>query len=525
MTEDDAPIDAPADAPVDVPTGPRHGITVPFDGIPLTEHRRWYEELERLGYTDVWSAETDGLDGFTPLALAAAWTPSLQLGVAIIPAYTRGPALLAQSVAAMAEAAPGHFTFGLGTSSDVIVSRWNGVPFTQPYDRVRDTVAFLREALAGGKVDTAYDTFEVKGFRLARPVEHPPPIFLAALRPGMLRLAGRTADGVIINWLSAGDVATVTPELGADIPVAARIFVIPSEDADMCPGHRPPHDHRLPERRRLRRVPSLAGARGRPRRHVAAVEGRGPQEGPRRRTRRGGGRSDRARVLRRSAATTWPATWPTGWTSRCWPCCPSAWTWPTPSRASPRGSGPRPAVVGSGPPRRQAARVGVPPRRQAARVGRAARLSRVRAQAWAASTPLVARCGREEPDVVVVGMELVGCEHRRQHGHVGVELHAHQAVDHRLGDELVAVDAAVDDQARTRPPRRSGRWRPAAWRAGGSRRPRAPGRGPTGRVDPEPADLARGTRPRQRSTRSPCHSDWTKAIRDAEPVTGPPVVR
>ncbi len=98
------------------------------------------------------------------------------------------------------------------------------------------------------------------GFRLARPVEQPPPIFLAALRPGMLRLAGRAADGVIINWLSADDVAKVIPELGADIPVAARIFVIPSEDADMCPGHRPPDDHRLPQRRRLRRIPPVAGA-------------------------------------------------------------------------------------------------------------------------------------------------------------------------------------------------------------------------------------------------------------------------
>ena len=229
MTTADDPKATRAPAPA-----ARYGITVPFDGVPLPEHRRWYEDLLRLGYTDVWSAETDGTDGFTPLSLAAAWTPGLQLGVAIIPAYTRGPALLAQSVASLAEAAPGHFTFGLGTSSDVIVSRWNDVPFAEPYRRVRDTIAFLRSALAGEKVDMAYDTFEVHGFRLSRPVEHPPPIFLAALRPGMLRLAGRAADGVIINWLSAEDVATVTPELGADIPVAARIFVIPSEDADMA---------------------------------------------------------------------------------------------------------------------------------------------------------------------------------------------------------------------------------------------------------------------------------------------------
>jgi probable F420-dependent oxidoreductase len=215
------------------PTGPRYGITVPFDGVSLGDHRRWYAELLRLGYTDVWTAETDGTDGFTPLALASAWEPQLQLGVAIIPAYTRGPALLAQSVAAMAEAAPGRFTLGIGTSSDVIVTRWNGVPFEEPYKRVRDTIRFLRSALAGDKVTCEYDTFAVRGFRLSRPVEHPPPIFLAALRPGMLRLAGREADGVIINWLSAEDVATVKPAVEADIPVAARIFVCPSEDTDM----------------------------------------------------------------------------------------------------------------------------------------------------------------------------------------------------------------------------------------------------------------------------------------------------
>lgn len=213
-------------------TTPRYGITVPFDGVTLEDHRRWYRLLVELGYTDIWSAETDGTDGFTPLALAAAWEPELRLGVAIIPAYTRGPALLAQSVASMAEAAPGRFQFGLGTSSDVIVSRWNNAEFVEPYRRVRDTIRFLRSALAGEKVDHEYDTFTVRGFRLSRPVEHPPPIFLAALRPGMLRLAGREADGVIINWLSAEDVATVVPEVGASVPVAARIFVCPSEDAD-----------------------------------------------------------------------------------------------------------------------------------------------------------------------------------------------------------------------------------------------------------------------------------------------------
>ena len=210
-----------------------YGMTIPFDGVPLAEHRPWLEELVELGYTDVWSAEADGTDGFTPLALSAAWVPSLRLGTAIIPAFTRGPALLAQSAAAMADAAPGRFVLGVGTSSDVIVERWNGIPFEEPYRRTRDLVRFLRSALAGEKVDEEYSTFRVKGFRLGRPPASPPPILVAGLRPGMLRLAGREGDGAIINWLGARDVPKVVAEVGPGKEVVARIFVFPSEDIDM----------------------------------------------------------------------------------------------------------------------------------------------------------------------------------------------------------------------------------------------------------------------------------------------------
>jgi probable F420-dependent oxidoreductase len=212
----------------------RHGITIPFDGLPLAEQRSWWEELAELGYTDLWSAEANGSDGFTPLALASAWVPSMRLGVAIVPAYTRGPGLMAMSVASMAEAAPGRFVFGIGTSSNVIVESWNDLPFDRPYQRTRDMVRFLRRALTGEKVDEQYDTFRVKGFRLGRPLapEHVPPILIAGLRPGMLRLAGREGDGAIINWLSADDVARVVPEVGPGKEIVARIFVCPSEDAD-----------------------------------------------------------------------------------------------------------------------------------------------------------------------------------------------------------------------------------------------------------------------------------------------------
>ena len=141
----------------------RPGITIPFDGIPLHAHREWFARLRELGYTDLWSAEVDGSDGFTPLALAAAWEPELNLGVAITPAYTRGPALLAQSLASMADAAPGRFFCGLGASSQVIVADWNGLAFENQYRRIRDTLRFLRLAFSGEKVTEDFETFQRQG--------------------------------------------------------------------------------------------------------------------------------------------------------------------------------------------------------------------------------------------------------------------------------------------------------------------------------------------------------------------------
>jgi probable F420-dependent oxidoreductase len=211
-------------------------MTVPLDGLPLSEHAEWYRELADLGYTDIWSSEANGTDAFTPLALAAAWAPTLRLGTAIVPAYTRGPGLLAMSAAALAEAAPGRVVIGVGTSSDVIVERWNDIPFDKPYQRTRDVVRFLRAAMRGEKMSEELETFKTRGFKVGRVPEVQPKIMVAGLREGMLRLAGRESDGAIINWLSAEDVATVAPVVqeagGGGKEIVARIFVCPSEDAE-----------------------------------------------------------------------------------------------------------------------------------------------------------------------------------------------------------------------------------------------------------------------------------------------------
>jgi probable F420-dependent oxidoreductase len=210
----------------------RWGITIPFSDRTMAASKDLIAELPALGYSDAWTAEVNGSDGFTPLALAAEWAPALRLGTAIIPVSTRGPGLLAMSAATLADLAPDRFVLGIGASSPAIVERWNAGEFVKPYQRTRDTLRFLKRALAGEKVTEKYETFEVKGFKLERAPEIPPKIAVAALRPGMLRLAAAEADGAITNWLSPEDVRTVRAVIGPDVELSARLFVCVSEDAE-----------------------------------------------------------------------------------------------------------------------------------------------------------------------------------------------------------------------------------------------------------------------------------------------------
>jgi probable F420-dependent oxidoreductase len=183
----------------------RLALSVPLEGFTLAEHPEVAREAERLGYTDAWSYEADGLDAFTPLAVIGGAT-RLRLGTAIVNVFTRGPATLAQSAAGLAEIAPGRFCLGIGAGSQPIVEAWNGGVFRRPATRVRETALFLRRALAGERVVFRGETFAVDGFRLARPPAAPVPIHVAALRPGMLRVAGEVGDGALLNWLSVEDV-------------------------------------------------------------------------------------------------------------------------------------------------------------------------------------------------------------------------------------------------------------------------------------------------------------------------------
>jgi probable F420-dependent oxidoreductase len=204
----------------------RIALTIPFTGSSLRDLPPLVRRAEEAGYESLWSAESTDLDGFTPLVVAAEHTERVRLVTGIVSVYTRGPVLLAQTAAALADVSGGRFTLGLGASSNVIVERWNGIPFERPLAKVRETVDELRTLLAGERGRG--------GFKLSTPPEQPVPIVLAALRDRMLRLAADRADGVFANFLPLSGVQRVVEELGApDKELACRFFVVtgPEEQA------------------------------------------------------------------------------------------------------------------------------------------------------------------------------------------------------------------------------------------------------------------------------------------------------
>jgi probable F420-dependent oxidoreductase len=213
------------------------GISLPLPGLALHEHRRVVDTLAEAGYGEIWTAESDGSDALMPLALFAGWRRDVVLTAALINVFTRGPALIAMSAATLGDLAPGRARFCLGTGSDVIVERWNGMNFERPYTRVAETLRLLRRLLSGQPSSERFETLSVDGFRLARPPAQPPALALGALGPRMLRLAATEADAVVLNWLSVEDARRVGQDLrawGAERKnppeVLARVFVAPFTD-------------------------------------------------------------------------------------------------------------------------------------------------------------------------------------------------------------------------------------------------------------------------------------------------------
>ena len=154
------------------------------------------QQAEALGYQDIWLADAGGLDALTLAPLLLEHTEKLRLGIAVVPVFTRTPAVLASTFSVIQQAYPDRFIPGLGTSSHAIIEGWHGLEFDKPLTRTKETMSLLRTMLAGEKTGFSGETLRSHGYRQGTTDI---PIYLAALRSRMLETAAEIGDGVILN--------------------------------------------------------------------------------------------------------------------------------------------------------------------------------------------------------------------------------------------------------------------------------------------------------------------------------------
>lgn len=222
-----------------MPVDKRIAVTLPA-GPKLEQtiaRARWAEDN---GIADGWFSDAGAPDTLTQIAAIGHHLTRLRVGVAVTPVYTRTPSVIAASVNVIAQVLPGRFVMGLGSSSQTIMGQWNGIPLDKPLTRVRETALMVRSMLKGEKSEfTDFETLYSRGYRQA-PLENPPPLYLAALRPNMIEMAAEVGDGVIFNLWPRGALPRMMEhvKIGAeragkkaeDVEVVNRFMVLCTDD-------------------------------------------------------------------------------------------------------------------------------------------------------------------------------------------------------------------------------------------------------------------------------------------------------
>jgi alkanesulfonate monooxygenase SsuD/methylene tetrahydromethanopterin reductase-like flavin-dependent oxidoreductase (luciferase family) len=161
-------------------------------GIPPNGLLRIAQLAEEARFAGITCGELADTNSVALLAAASQMTKELRLTTSVISVLTRSPALLAMTATTLADLSHGRFTFGLGAGSP-IVAGYHGQSFVDPVGRMDRTMSDLRTALAGDSLP------EWGRFRLRRTEDRTVPLFVGAMNTRMLSLAGRLADGVILN--------------------------------------------------------------------------------------------------------------------------------------------------------------------------------------------------------------------------------------------------------------------------------------------------------------------------------------
>ena len=198
---------------------------------------------EERGFGAVWKGESNSRDPLVLLTAYAARTSRLELGTAIYHMYGRSPVTLGIQAATLNEYADGRLLLGLGVANETIAA-WHGDTYDRPLRRIREYIEIVRATYAGERVEYEGDFYSsTKGFKLAfEPPPHPLRIMLAALGPQTAKLAGKIADGVVINMADPARVRHIAEwcqegasSAGRDLSgfeVVAKLRVALHEDAD-----------------------------------------------------------------------------------------------------------------------------------------------------------------------------------------------------------------------------------------------------------------------------------------------------
>jgi probable F420-dependent oxidoreductase len=196
----------------------RVGVAFSNTGLTPTEIVECVRLAEELGYESAWMAEGHAGDHFAVLGACATATTRIRLGTSISSVFVRSAPTIAMAAATVDQLSRGRFVLGLGSSHRVQVEGEHGLPFVHAIPRVRDTVAIVRALLRDGVVSHKGEAIHVERFDLwFTPFRREIPIYLAALFPTMLQVAGELAQGVILTYptLQAGRRAAENVAVGA----------------------------------------------------------------------------------------------------------------------------------------------------------------------------------------------------------------------------------------------------------------------------------------------------------------------
>lgn len=188
--------------------GPAVGVGTPLSfNIPAPRLVAYARAAEEAGLDDVSVGELRSTEVFALASAMIAATSRIRVETSIVTMVSRAPTLIAMAAATLNQLSAGRFHLGIGAGTP-IVAGWHGTELKAPVKRMERTVGIVRAALAGERIE------DFGSFRIAREMQGSVPIVLSAMNERMLKLAGRVADGVVIQF--------VNPEQAARMGAIAR---------------------------------------------------------------------------------------------------------------------------------------------------------------------------------------------------------------------------------------------------------------------------------------------------------------